>query len=153
MDPARARAAWPARLSISALALLTGCAASPDGPAPADPARSPTTRAAHPPAREGATRLSGRLEYRELPQTRSVAAYLGVEFALTDDAGQEQVLEPSDDVPREELVSHHGRRVEVTGEWYVPPPPPPGSEYPVGPDGEPMARPGRYRVLSLVTLD
>lgn len=147
-SPGRSRSAARHPAPALALALLCGCAAGEE-----PPAAPPTRDAREAPLREGATRLAGRLTYRELPATRSVEAYLGVEFVLTDDAGREHVLAPSDAVPHDALARRDGQRVEVSGEWYVPQPPPPGSEYPIDADGQPLARPGRYRVLTLDARD
>lgn len=97
----------------------------------------------------GERRLEGTLRYTELPKTRSVEAYLGVEFVLTDADGAEHVLAPSSAVSHETLVAADGKAVAVTGRWVEPTPPDPNSSYPTGADGEPLERPAHYEVQTL----
>ena len=126
----------------------TGGAGGAGEPAPAQSGEE-TTQGDEAAAPASERRLEGTLEYRELPSARSVEAYLGIEFVLTDAEGTEHVLAESDAVPHAELVARDGQRVVVTGRWFEPEPPDPRSSYPTGPDGGPLERPGRYAVTSL----
>ena len=128
-------------LGLPLVLALAGCASSDDATARDEPAATANDTAD--------VQLTGTLRYKALPQHHSEEAYMGVEFVLTDADGKEHILAPSDAVPHEALVARDGQRVLVTGKWFVPPPPPPGSAYPTDPSGNPLARPGRYRVLAL----
>lgn len=135
-------------LTLSLLLLALGCPAPEEAtPAPAD--KPPATSTSAP----AATRLEGTLHFRELPPTRSVEAYMGVEFTLVDAAGVEHPLEPSASVSRDDLMARDGQRVAVTGAWRQPPPPDPRSAYPTGPDGAPLERPARLQVATLEPFD
>jgi hypothetical protein len=115
-------------------------ASAPDGSAPADEA--PTAAAI---TREGV------LEYKELPRTKSVAAYMGVEFTLRADDG-ETALAASQSVPHEQLVAHDGKRIRVTCTPREPTPANPMEPAPMGPDGAPLARPTKCAVTELSAL-
>lgn len=126
--------------ALALVVVLSGCkgepsTGAPEGGAPATPAAAEAD-------------LEGTLRFRELPQAQSVQAYDGVEFFLTDAAGAEHALEPSDAVPRDALRAQDGKRVKVHGVWRAPPVPE-GGAAPIGPDGEPIPPRGRHRVSVL----
>ena len=127
---------------------LVGCPAPGGEDGPQAPAAKPTQE----PKDTAAKRLEGTLRYTELPRTKSTAAYMGVEFELVDAAGAEHVLAPSEAVTHDTLVAQNGKRIAITGTWFEPPAPDPMSSFPTGPDGKPLKRPGRYRVLTLESL-
>jgi hypothetical protein len=100
-------------------------------------------------AETGSVTREGVLEYKELPRTRSVAAYMGVEFTLKAE-GEETVLAASKAVSRETLIEQHGKRIKVKCTLRAPEPPDPRSQYPTGPDGAPLQRPTTCVVDELV---
>ncbi|MCA9661542.1 MAG: hypothetical protein KC486_24595, partial [Myxococcales bacterium] len=99
----------------------------------------------------GTITREGVLEYQELPRTKSVAAYMGVEFTLRGDDA-ETVLAASDNVSHEQLVAHDGKRVRVTCTPREPQPPNPMESAPMGPDGAPLQRPTKCAVTELSAL-
>jgi hypothetical protein len=107
--------------------------------------RAPETRTAEV---DGVRTVEGTLKYEPLPKSRSVRAYMGVEFTIGDGADR-VVLKSSDKVSREALIAAAGSKVRVTCRTQAPTQPEPGSAYPMGPDGQPLQRPETCRVLTL----
>lgn len=144
----------------------SGCAEPAPASAPATPEAAPTDEA-KPEAKaepasddttkkkldDGTVEQAGTLEYTPLPQTKSVAAYMGVEFTLhhTHDGG-ETVLEVSEAIPHETLEAAAGKKVRVTCTPQEATPPDPREAAPIGPDGAPLARPEKCVVQHLEVL-
>lgn len=112
---------------------------------PADPASASPEADADAPAK--VERMQGILHFRELPRTKSVAAYDGVEFFLETD-GEERKLAPSEGLSREALLAFDGKRVEVEATWLAPEAPKGAGAHPVGADGSPRPRAGRWSVTA-----
>ncbi|MEZ4384128.1 MAG: hypothetical protein R3A79_22535 [Nannocystaceae bacterium] len=158
---ARATGAIWRRCGAAAL-LVTACAdgagAPPDAPAAAADdgpasAAAEAPRSSPPEAAPGSAAITreGVLDYQELPRTKSVEAYMGVEFTLRGD-GEETALAASEGVPREALVAHAGRRVRVTCTPREPTPADPRESAPTRPDGAPLERPAKCAVSALTAL-
>lgn len=89
----------------------------------------------------GATReLEGTLRFQPLPESKSVEAYLGVEFTL-EAGGEVVVLGSSERVSREVLEAANGRRVKVSCTMREGAVPSHDESYPTEADGSPMKRP------------
>ena len=126
-------------------AATSHAAPAPDEPPPAEEPEAKTSPT------DGLTVREGELEYTELPRTKSVAAYMGVEFTLKGE-GDPLVLEESDAVSHETLVGLHGKRVRVECTPRAPTPPDPESSYPTDMDGAPLPRPSKCVVSKLTPL-
>lgn len=126
--------------------------AEPAEPAMAEPVRAepaaPATEPADPSPMAASLSYSGKLTYTELPATKSVEAYLGVEFTLTTASGP-VVLDSSDNVSHDALIALDGKTIEVQCSPRRPRPPSPDESYPMGPDGQPLARPTKCVVYSV----
>lgn len=97
----------------------------------------------------GASReLEGTLRFQPLPETKSVEAYLGVEFTL-EAGGEVVVLGPSERVSREVLEAASGRRVKVSCTMREGVVPRHDESYPMEADGSPIKRPDVCVVQSL----
>lgn len=97
----------------------------------------------------GATReLEGTLRFQPLPESKSVEAYLGIEFTL-EAGGEVVVLGSSERVSREVLQAASGRRVKVSCTMREGAVPSPDESYPMEADGSPMKRPDVCVVQSL----
>lgn len=97
----------------------------------------------------GASReLEGTLRFQPLPESKSVEAYLGVEFTL-ETGGEVVVLGPSERISREVLQAASGRRVKVSCTMREGAVPRPDESYPMEADGSPMKRPDVCVVLQL----
>lgn len=141
------------RSSVIAIAwVVVGVSACASAQA-ADPPKSATEPApkSPAPAPPDVRTLEGTLIYAPLPPTRSVEAYMGVEYTLKtgDDV---HVLGASDAVPAEALRAQDGKRVRVQCTMVEAAAPSPTESYPVGPDGAPLLRPARCRVQTLTAL-
>jgi hypothetical protein len=138
-------------MRLALFVFLAACSSNPAAPDAAQPARPTDTppvsaAPASPPSAE--RRLEGQLAYTPLPQTKSVEAYLGVEFTL--DTGTEKVvLDDSDAVPRARLEAAAGKRATVVCKMRPGTVPDPNESYPMNPDGTPMKRPDVCVVSSL----
>ena len=108
--------------------------------------------------KEGLYTLYGTLIRREYPP-RSVEAYSGAEFFLHDphyfSSGipfviDRIVLQPSDKVSREDLLSRDHEFVTVTVIKVEGTLPDPRSSYPVNPDGSPVRQGGGWQVLQIL---
>jgi len=101
--------------------------------------------------------VKGTLKFNELPKTKSVEAYMGKEFTLTDAAGKEHNLKASETVSHDTLKSHDGKTIEVTCVPFEAKAPNPMEAAPMqvgGPKGtsKPMKRPGGCRVTQVVSV-
>lgn len=102
--------------------------------------------------------VKGTLKFTELPKTKSVEAYLGKEFTLTDAMGKAHNLKASDTVSRDTLKSHDGKVLEVTCVPFEAKAPNPMEAAPMegsGPKGgksKPMKRPGGCTVITIVSV-
>ena len=141
--------------NVALLALLAGLFAckQPSGPTAAQNQEQPAEKApvAAPALPDGTLDLEGILTYTPLPATMSVEAYMGVEHTLTDAKGGKHVLGASEDVTSEALRAQDGERVRVRCVMQEPTAPSPHEAYPTGPNGEPLKRPAKCRVLTLTT--
>ncbi|HRE88941.1 MAG TPA: hypothetical protein PK095_07325 [Myxococcota bacterium] len=89
----------------------------------------------------GATReLEGTIRFQPLTESKSVEAYLGIEFTL-ESGGEVVVLGPSERVPRAVLEAANGRRVKVSCTMREGAVPSSHESYPMEADGSPMKRP------------
>ncbi len=157
------------RLVLSSVWLCSfGCGNAP-APAPAPTSQEPPVAAGNPaepeatPAKPTPTgtvaqgevapepakveRMQGTLHFRELPRTKSVAAYDGVEFFLEID-GEERKLAPSEALSREALLAFDGKRVEIEAKWRPPESPKGQGAHPVDADGSARPRAGRWMVTA-----
>ncbi len=91
--------------------------------------------------------LVGTLRHTPSSPTKSVEAYLGVEFVL-EATGEKVVLSPSQAVRAEALVALKNRVVEVTCIPRAPIVPSRDESYPMEPDGTPMKRPAKCEVVA-----
>lgn len=90
--------------------------------------------------------VSGALTYTELPNRKSVEAWLGKEFMLVAADGTEHNLKASDKVSRDDLIALSGQTVEVTCVPYPEREPDPMESSPNG-----MKRPGGCTVTAIAT--
>ncbi len=129
---------------VLSLTLGAACGSSetkPDeAPAPTDPAAAP-----------GEITVEGPLKYTELPRTKSVEAYMGVEFSVEVD-GKRTVLAASEKVSREQLLALDGKRVKLHCAQQPASTPNPMESAPMGPDGKPLQRPAECKVSWLKAL-
>ncbi len=119
--------------------------------ATADAAGEPPPTDTEPAPASGLVTREGQLEYTELPRTKSVEAYMGVEFTLKGE-GEPLVLAASETVSHDSLVARHGERVRVECTPKKPTPPDPNSSYPTDMDGKPLERPTKCVVSKLTAL-
>ena len=96
------------------------------------------------------TTLRGTLRYTPIPASMSVEAYLGEELVLTD-GDRRWVLTESAQVSRQTLVGLDGKVVSLTAQWVAASAPSPMEAAPLGPDGKPLARADRWRVLAVTS--
>ncbi|MEM7159040.1 MAG: hypothetical protein AAF799_39750 [Myxococcota bacterium] len=101
---------------------------------------------------DGSVEHEGTLEYTPLPQTKSMEAYMGVEFTLHHADGEETVLGASEAVTHEALEAAAGKTVRVGCIPQEATPPDPQESAPIGPDGAPLDRPGQCVVQRLEEL-
>jgi hypothetical protein len=92
--------------------------------------------------------LSGTLRYTPIPPTKSMEAYMGVEFVIEDGADKHVVSETAK-VSRETLEGLADKKVEAKGVFAKGAKPCPYESYPTGMNGEPLERPGRYHLISI----
>ena len=137
--------------------LIAGCSSNTSTPPPPAPSSSPNAAAAparasamQPPSKpEDVTTLRGKLSFEEIPPVKSMRAYEGVEFRLKTASGEELPLTPGA-VTRERLIQLHGKEVTLKTRLQQPRKPSPMEQAPVGPGGEPLARPARHEVLKIL---
>lgn len=115
-------------------------------------ANSPATAAACP-AQDGASaeQHQGTLRYSEPPRTMSVEAYQHVEFSLQTPE-RTLNLAPSQQVSWEELKAAQGRQVNLCCVWRAGATPSANEAAPMGPDGQPLARPAKCEVTVLTPI-
>ena len=92
--------------------------------------------------------LAGTLRFTPIPPTKSVEAYMGVEFVIEDGADKHVVSETAK-VSRETLEGLADKKVEAKGVFAKGAKPCPHESYPTGMNGEPLERPGRYHLVSI----
>lgn len=103
--------------------------------------------------------LEGTLIYKEIPPSKNVRAWTGHEFFLYFDYTDEyEVLQPSDEVTREDLLSYHDQKVRVYGfyidpEYIDPADLDPMVSYPTDMDGNPLPKGGGYQVVKIELMD
>jgi hypothetical protein len=96
--------------------------------------------------------LAGTLHYTEVPHTMSVEAYLGVAFRV--ETGSESVaLRPAGAVTEAALQALDGKQVRLTCIPRPPTKPNLYEQYPLGPDGEPMARPSFCELQTIEAVE
>ncbi|MEQ8353320.1 MAG: hypothetical protein RH862_17730 [Leptospiraceae bacterium] len=109
-------------------------------------------------AREGVHTLYGMIIRKE-PAPRSVEAYQGAEFYLHDPhfhnsglpfSDDRIVLQPSENVSREQLLKFNHVFVTITVEKAPGSLPHPDSSYPTNPDGSPILQGTGWKVLQIL---
>lgn len=92
--------------------------------------------------------LTGRLEYRKIPQGRSDAAYDGITFFLkTGDS--EAKLWATKEVDANALFAFDGKDVVIRASWIAPQNPSPNEQAPMDPFGNVVPRAGKWAVQSV----
>ena len=122
----------------------------PAKPEPAKPEPAKPEPAKPEPAAESKT-LEGVLAYKPLPTTKSVAAYMGVEFTLATD--NDPVALTTGAVSRDTLITASGKRVRVVCVLATARAPSPHESAPLGIDGKPVPRPAKCQVNELTLLE
>jgi hypothetical protein len=122
-------------------------------PAVKAPVAAKVPRVAKPKAAASApVSLEGIMRYTPLPRTKSVKAYLGVEFSLGVLYRAIPLSAPNTDM-RERMIAAKGKAVRLTCLMIKPPTPHKGSSFPVGPDGAALVRPSKCAVKKLSVVE
>lgn len=124
-----------------------------NSPAANSPAANPPATAAACPVQDGAAaeQHQGTLHYSEPPRTMSVEAYQHVEFSLQTPE-RTLNLAPSQRVSWEDLKAAQDRQVKLCCVWRAGATPSANEAAPLGPDGQPLARPAKCEVTVLTPI-
>lgn len=90
----------------------------------------------------------GRIAYEPIEPVKSIHSYMGDEFRLVA-RGTSLVLTPTDAVPRDALIAAAGKTVSLRCTLRAPVAPSPMEQFPMGPDGRPLARPATCAVYEI----
>ncbi|MCA9515701.1 MAG: hypothetical protein KC635_12215 [Myxococcales bacterium] len=140
-----------ALLGLAVAACSSTTPATSKDSAEAATAPAPTEEMPESAAAPGEVSYEGTLHYKELPATKSVEAYMGVDLTL--DRGDDQAPLPltgSDVWPHDRLVALDGKRVSLACVMKEATPPRPDEQYPTDMDGKPLQRPAKCAVLRVV---
>lgn len=143
----------PSVASSAAPAQTSANSSAANSPATNSPVTNSPVTAAPCAAQDGesAEQHQGMVHYSEAPRTMSVEAYQHVEFSLQTPE-RTLNLAPSQRVSWEDLKAARDRQVKLCCVWRAGATPSANEAAPMGPDGQPLARPSKCEVTVLTPI-